>query len=236
MKLAATSTHLGYGISIPLAPLGGTAPHTYAIADSGAGGSVSAQGVYTAGLRPGVDTVQVTDASGQRAYLKLYTGTAMHLLADVIQNQLGLEDGRVYIYDQKIFMPTDDGLFVALSMMMCKPFGVKTEFDPIADKEIQSCNFFATVQMDIISRSTEALTRKEEVVMALRSQYAERQQALNAFQIGSLPTGFTNLSSADGAAIPYRFSISCGLQYSQKKIVGGEFYDTFEAPEIVVNI
>ena len=233
--LRSNYSHLAYGTPVPLTAAGGDAPYTYALVSASAGGSVSSGGVYTSGYRPGSDVVQVTDGVGRKAYLKLYTGTAMHLLADIIKTEMGLAEGRVYIYDQKIMMPTDSGLFVALSMLSCKPFGTKSELDPTTNEEILSCNFYASVQMDIISKSTEALLRKEEVLMSLASQYSERQQAINSFKIGRLSTNFTNLSAVDGTAIPYRFSITCGLQYLQKKTKAGDYYDTFEDPEILVN-
>lgn len=235
LSLLSNYNYLAYGISIPLQADGGTGPYVFSVVNGSSGGSVSSEGIYTSGFTAGFDVVQVQDASGDLAFFKVYTGTVFHLLADIIQKQMGLKSGRVYLFDQKIFMPTDDDLFVAISVLRCNTFGSKSQFDPDVNKEVISCNFYADAQIDVISRSTEALLRKEEVVMALTSQYSERQQQLNAFHIGRLPTNFVNLSNVDGAAIPYRFSITCGLQYSTKKIEVGDYFDTFESPELTVN-
>jgi hypothetical protein len=87
----------------------------------------------------------------------------------------------------------------------------------------------ATLSIDIISRSTQALLRKEEVLMALNSNYSEYQQEANSFYIGRLPVGaqFVNLSQIDGAAIPYRFNISINMQYFSRRIKPVDYFDEF---------
>jgi hypothetical protein len=92
----------------------------------------------------------------------------------------------------------------------------------------------ATLSIDIISRSNEALLRKEEILLALNSQYAESQQELNSFFIGTLPAGgqFVNLSYVDGAAIPYRYNISINIQYFVTTLKASPYYTDFQDPEI----
>jgi len=235
VTIIGNSNYLGYSVSSPFQATGGVAPYSYAIAPDGVGGSITSGGVYTAPSKVGSDKIVATDANGQKAVFKVYVGTVMHLVCDIIQKQMGLDDGRVYIFDQKIFMPTDEGVFVAVSMMNCKPFSNNIKYDPTTDSDVQSSNFFAALQLDIISRSTEALFRKEELLMALKSTYAERQQELNSFHIGVLSTNFINLSQIDGAAIPYRFSITVNVQYQVKKIGSVSYFDTFEDPTVITS-
>lgn len=87
----------------------------------------------------------------------------------------------------------------------------------------------ATLDIDIISRGPEARDRKEEIILALNSIYAQSQQEGNSFYIGKLPPSarFVNLSNIDGAAIPYRFRISVNLQYAFVKSKAIDYFDTF---------
>lgn len=235
LAIIGNSNYLGYSVSSPFLATGGTAPYTYAVAPDGVGGTITSQGLYTAPSKPGIDKIVATDSLGRKAVTLVNVGTVLHLVCDVLQKELGLENGRVYIFDQKIFMPTDEGLFIAVSMLSCKPFANNSYFDGALDTTVQSSNFFASLQLDIISKSTEALLRKEEVLMALKSVYAEQQQELNSFHIGVISTNFVNLSSQDGAAIPYRFSITVNVQYQVKKIGAVPYFDTFEDPTVITS-
>lgn len=232
MNILFNSDALGFGIKSSFKGTGGTAPYAYSVVPGGVGGQIDSNGLYTAGNKVGKDTIKVSDDDGKVAYKEVFVGTAQHLLCDIIQKELGLAQGRVYIFDQKLFMPTDEGLFVAVSVLSCKPFGNQNKYNGALDTQEQSANFYASMQLDIISRGTDALFRKEEVVMALKSDYAERQQELNNFLIGSLPSAFTNLSQIDGSAIPYRFSITLGLQYQVRKISPTSYFDEFEDVQI----
>jgi len=235
LKLLSNSTQVLSGVTMPLIAQGGTAPYTYSVIGNG---SVNSGGIYTSGLKVGKDTAKVVDSIGKMAVLDIYTGTPLHLLCDIIQTQLELAPGRVFIWDQKIIMPTDFGMFVVVSEAYVKPFGSANTFDGVNNSQIISTNCYAEAQIDLYSRGPEARDRKEEVILALASNYAEAQQELNAFYIARLPSSFTNLSTLEydsGTAIPYRFTISVGLQYQVKKIVGASYYDNFDDPTIIEN-
>jgi hypothetical protein len=95
---------------------------------------------------------------------------------------------------------------------------------------------YAVLDLDIISRGPDARDRKEEVVMAFNSTYAQQQQEINSFYIGKLPPGakFINLSEIDGAAIPYRYRISTVLQYTVTKTTPIQYYSSF-SDSIITN-
>jgi hypothetical protein len=213
---------------------GGTAPYTYAVRSTPwvtvngqffpAGGAInSSTGLYTApAVAPTkanslVDVITVTDSLGATATAQILIGDPLLLFCDIIQTVLALPNGRVYLWDQKLPEPDDDGLFVIVSILSCKPFGNNKSYTGSSGSlsQGQSVNMFAQLQMDIISRDASARVQKEQVLMALTSDYSEQQQEANSFSIGRLPPGsqFTNLSQQDGAAIPYRFVISIGVQY-----------------------
>lgn len=236
LRIIGNTKALGYGVPSPYTAIGGTAPYTYAVVPDGAGGTIDpSSGLYTAPNNNGQERIMVVDSVGTRAYLTIRIGSAVHLLCDIIQTEMGLAEGRVFLWDQKIFEPTDSGLFVVANVLSCKPFGNTLTQDVEGDTVTQSANFYASVQLDAISKSMEATNRKEELLMALRSIYAEQQQEVNSFSIGTISTSFTNLSMVDGAAIPYRFAITLGLQYLVRKNSSIPYFDTFSDPSILTS-
>lgn len=235
LQLSTNSTQLLWGASVPVLASGGTAPYTYSVIGNG---TIDGSGLYTAGYRVATDKVKVSDSAGKVAFLEVFTGTPLHLLCDIIQTQLNLAPGRVWLWDQKVIMPTDFGMFVVVSESFVKPFGSANLFDGVNNSQVISTNCYAEAQIDLYSRGPEARDRKEEVILALASNYAETQQELNGFYIARIPTGFNNLSLLEtdsGTAIPYRFTINVGLQYQVKKIVGASYFDDFSNPEIIEN-
>lgn len=250
LGLTATFKAVAPNITSSFLGTGGTPPYTYSVLAGGAGGTINAStGVYTA---PAVvnggsylpsaklyDTVQVQDSLSAVATFQILVGTVLLLFCDVLQTQLGLTNGRVYLWDQKLFQPTDSGLYIAVSELRCKPFGnVNT---PVSSggglNSVQSVNMYSQLQIDVISRDTEARDRKEEIIMALDSDYARLQQTANGFYIGKLPPGaqFVNLSQIDGAAIPYRYSIAASLQYAISKTSAVPYFNTFSTPQVITN-
>lgn len=247
ITIGQSKTALAAGLTASFAALGGTAPYIYSVRPNGAGGVIDSAGLYTA---PNVinggqyitpsqlfDLIQVVDSATPtplQALAKIFVGTPLLLFCDIIQNQLNLPVGRVYLWDQKIMQPTDSGLYVVVSVVRSKPFGNSNKFDGTTGQSQQSVNMYAELQIDIISRDTEARDRKEEVIMALASDYAVQQQEANSFNIGKLPAGaqFINLSNEDGAAIPYRFAITVGFQYFVTKLQATQYFDTFQGPDV----
>lgn len=243
LSLTQSKTALAVNLTASFLGVGGTSPYVYSVRAGGAGGTIdSATGVYTA---PPVvndgsygppkklyDTIEVQDSLSAKATAQILVGNPLLLFCEVIQKELGLANGRVYLWDQKIMQPTDAGLYVAVAIVSCRPFGNSNEYNGAGAGllSIQSVNMYAQLQIDIISRDAEARDRKEEVLLALASDYAETQQEANSFLIGKLPPNsqFLNLSSPDGAAIPYRFTIGVSMQYFYTKPKDVGYFDTFQ--------
>lgn len=247
VSLSQTLTAVGPGITSSFFAVGGASPYVYSVRAGGAGGTIdSSTGIYTAPATVNnsaygppaqiYDVVQVTDNSGARASAQILVGTPLLLVCDIIQNQMGLDNSHCYLWDQKIMQPTDSGLYVAIAVLSCKPFSSQNYLDANGNS-VQSLNMYAQIQLDIISRDTEARDRKEEVVMSLYSNYSQQQQMANSFGLGRIPPGaqFNNLSNQDGAAIPYRFSIAVGMQYFVTKTQGVPYFSSFSTPTILTN-
>ncbi len=219
---------------------GGAEPYLYEVVSGGAGGTIDAEtGQYTAPStsysEPAIkrhDTIRVTDYDGNIATASILVGLPIFLFCEIIQKEMGLANGRVYLWDQKIEQPKDSELYIAVSIPMAKPFGNVNKFNGTTNESDQSLSMSAMVDIDIISRGSAARDRKEEIVMAFESDYARQQQDANSFYIGKLDTKFTNIGDIDGAAIPYRYRISVRLQYVYIKSKPVSYFDTFDQPPI----
>lgn len=240
LLLTSSVTAMGPKLTTSFLAVGGTPPYTYSVLPNGAGGSIDSAGLYTAPAivnpdpKKSSDVIQVQDSLGATAILPILIAGPLGLFCEIIQRELALVDGRVYMWDQKINQPTDNGLYVAVSVESAKPFGNNTKTDGSGSglDAVQSVNMLATLGLDIISRGPEARDRKEEIILALNSIYSQSQQELNSFYIGKISTNFLNLSPIDGAAIPYRFKISVNIQYMVTKTKAVPYFDDFAKVEL----
>lgn len=222
-------------LSVPLGATGGTAPYVYSVIPGGAGGTIDpVSGVYTSPNNTGIDTVEVTDSLGATATGDIAVNYPLSLVADIIQTAMGLGQGQVYLWDQKINIPKDSRLYIAVSQLTCRPFGNHVSYNGSGSMliAIQAVNMYAQVTIDILSRGPDARDRKEQVLLALSSPYAQQQMELNSFYVAPLSTAFVNLSQIDGAAIPMRYQITVGLQYFSQLITNPPYYDSFTPPTV----
>ena len=225
---------------------GGTPPYTYSVLPGGAGGFInSSTGNYLAPSqmtafppRGLYDTIQVIDSLASISTSTILVATPLFLFCDILQTQLSIPSDHIYLWDQKVMQPTDNQLYIAVSMSRCKPFG--NVFQPLAtDGSMvnQFVSMYADIDIDAISRGPAARDQKEQILLALNSVYSQQQQEANGFYIGKIPIsgGFINLSQVDGAAIPYRYRITYAMQYAATLNSNVPYYDTFQTQQVVTN-
>jgi len=236
MQLRSYYTHVAVGMKIPFSTVAGTPPYTYSVLPDGAGGSIDANGLYTAPQTIGVDVIQSEDSLGEKVTTEVCIGTPLHLVCDIVSKFLNLGSDQVYIMNQKISPPDDERLYVCISVLTGRAFGSSNKPKPGAglDEEL-SVNVFAPLDITIYSRTIEALLRKEEVVMALNSNYARSQMELNSFVVASVPGPIVPLNYPDGAAINFMFNISANIQYMATKVRPTPYFDDFQGSAIETN-
>ena len=228
------------GVSIPLGAFDGIAPYTWSIKAGGIGGTVDSNGLYTAPANAiGVDTVIVTDSTPTTpltASYDVFVGSPLHLLCDIIQTRLGLASDQVILFNNKFTVPNDSRLYVAVSPLTPRVFGSSNKYDPNQpSNSLQSVNVVCPCDVAIYSRSTEALLRKEEVVMAFDSNYARNQQAVNSFYVGKVSPNIVTIKGIEGSAIPYFFNIQVNIQYRSILTVHDAYFDTFDSVDVKTN-
>ncbi len=233
MNISKATGGIAPGLTAYFLGIGGTEPYVYSVF-SGVGSIDSSSGLYTAPSTTGVAVIRATDDDGAHADASIIVGTPLELFCEILRNRMGLADDQCYMWDQKIKIPSDSRLYIAVSEDSCKSYSNNTRIDA-SGNEVNYTNMQSTLGVDIFSRSGSARDRKEEVVLALNSIYSQQQQERNSFYIAKVPANFVNISESEGSAILYRFNIAVNIQYVVAKSAAGSYYDTFEEPDIVAD-
>lgn len=159
------------------------------------------------------------------------------IIIDIIKNELALPDTSVWLRDQNREIPQDDGLYIAVGSTdeTVIANNAEVQFDDSGAEtimtEIQSTTIRASIQIDVFSRSTEALLRRWEVLTAMTSQYAQQQMEQYQFRIFAVPNSFVNTSDAEGGSVINRYSIifSTHAWYRKEKVLqSNDYYNDFD--------
>jgi len=95
----------------------------------------------------------------------------------------------------------------------------KTDFTVDPPMEKQTVVGMSSIQIDLISKNSDAETRNWEVLAALESVYSVQQQEKYKFRIFKMPSGFSNTSAAEGSSNLNRYTIvvNCHIWFSKEK-------------------
>lgn len=155
-------------------------------------------------------------------------------MRNILIEEMGIASNSIWIRDQNVTLPKDDGLFIVLGMVDSKTTSVTNtpfEEDGVLKEKI-TVIMRENIQIDLFSRNTDALTRRWEIQAAFKSVYSTQVQEANKFKIFSLASSFVNSSATEGAEIINKFSIIIPVLvwYAKSKAistVNGDYYDSF---------
>jgi hypothetical protein len=164
----------------------------------------------------------------------------LKILVDIVRREMRLKADQVVIYNQRWIIPPDDRLYVAISVTGSAPFGVNRKYasssatDPQTGQPVPTLNEELSVNtrdiltFNIYSASGEARERRNELIFALESTYAEQQMEKYSFLIGSVPTSYVDVSEEEGTKIINRYAITYNVQYAQSASNPVEYFDKFQ--------
>ncbi len=163
------------------------------------------------------------------------TSTAA-ILCSLISSQMNMPEGTVFIWNQKVTVK-GPGMYITVQVIDGKPIASNPTYrwDGTQYWEDIIVNYNELIQIDVISRTTEAIDRHIEVVALLTSQATNEESQRVGMKIQLLPS-FTCVSQADGEAIPYRYVYRGGVTrvYTQSK--PALWYDHgFVPAEVITN-
>ncbi len=163
--------------------------------------------------------------------------TAQYIV-DILSKQMDMPANSVWIRDQNRLIPNDNGLYIIVGMISSFPTAnVVSMIEKIVDDvptqyQLSELQTTENIQIDVLSRSNDALTRTWEVIAAIQSFYAQGVQETNNFKIFSIPGTFLNTSSAEGGSQLNRYTIQvrCAVWYRKEELLAAahaDYYDDF---------
>jgi len=154
------------------------------------------------------------------------------IIGDILKNGMALGDEQIYIYNQDFKIPETKGLFILMQYNNSDNYSTTNEFIPAPEGVDTAQEYISMLTreyytINVVSKNDEARQRKEEVIMALNSNYSQDQQGLYQFQIAKISNSFVNVSELEGAGMLNRFAINISLLAFYNKVTDTSFYDNF---------
>lgn len=151
------------------------------------------------------------------------------VICNILQTQLNLSDGQVWIYNQKRDIPNDFGIYYVVQYNGQRIIGnIRKEISTLEGLvEYQSVHSLAQFNIDIFSRSNKGREARDQAIMALNSTYSQQMQERYGFQIARNSFQVTNTSEVEGVAELNRYSISFNVTYMSETTKSIDYFDTF---------
>lgn len=147
---------------------------------------------------------------------------------------MNVPQDRIFIRNDNFKIPNTDSLFIALGMVDSQIMSVSSNTKCVNDElvEQQSTVMREAIQIDLLSRNNDALTRRAEVFNALASVYARQKQDEEEFTIFRIPRSFVNNSRQEQGAMLHRYTIVINVHswYINEKVIAtpsGDWYKEF---------
>ena len=138
--------------------------------------------------------------------------TTMDLIRLILINQIDIRPEYVNIYDEKWTIPPIDNMFITIEYRNARTIANRNIFDASVTPPIewQELNMLENIVVGVFSRNLDAQLYKEQVLMAVRSQYAQYLQEQYAFKIARAGN-IQDLSELEGAAMLKRYDIELSV-------------------------
>ena len=154
--------------------------------------------------------------------------TSLDLLRDIVQEEMDLQDGQIWIYGQQNIIPEGTGLYIVIEYKYSRVYSnrdlTSATLSALTEEQNVNTQEFLTVQL--FSSNFEALRRKEEAAMALKSVYSQQVQEKYAFKLSVNPQ-ILDLSSLEASRMLYRYDIPVVVLTAYQKIKPVAWFDNF---------
>ncbi len=151
-------------------------------------------------------------------------------LVQLIREELELEAQQVVVYNQKWRIPPTGDLFIVIGFETSLPYAWSKEYVPnFEDKliAVQTINSAELYKVTLYCSNAASRIRKNEIVLALSSDRAQRLQELYQFRIANLSEDFLDTSEVEATARLNRYDISFRVLTSYEKRTSVPFFDQF---------
>lgn len=158
--------------------------------------------------------------------------STLDFIKQIIDKQLNMPEGRVWAYNGTQDLPQDAGLFIILSFLTRSPYSNNIKYVNTAEglQEVQTSTFAENIMISCISQNTEARDRVHEVLMALKSTYAQYIQEKNHIHL-STTDEIVDSSFLEATSRMNRFDLKCTVMRGYDIVNNVDYYDKFPNTE-----
>jgi hypothetical protein len=161
-----------------------------------------------------------------------YNKLPLKIILDVIADFMELDEEHCYIYNQKWSIPKDGKICVVGSMNTSKIIANNKKHTKYNNVFTENLNLrqIQTMELNIFGYDLDVLTRKDEVIMALKTDKAQNTFEDNGFSIADIPNSILNANESDGAKILYRYIMSFSVFCGKNRTINSDSFvsDKFE--------
>lgn len=152
------------------------------------------------------------------------------VLAGLFQSQLDLPDDRCWIYNQKIDIRPDKGVFIDVGFIGERVIGNNRQYVSTTAglNEIIGTVVQETYSATIFSYDASARRRKFEMAMALTSTQCQQLAEKYCFSVGYIPTTFVDVSAVEASARLNRYEMTFNVTRRYELTRTVEYFDNFE--------
>ena len=154
------------------------------------------------------------------------------VICDIIATDMSLDSTRVVEYGQDYKAPSDSGIYIILSQGDSKVLSYINIFDYHTNKEIKKVNTYTPFTAEITSKNHDAVDRKEEILMAIISQYSLEKQEENQFKVFRAGN-IIDLTFIEGTSSLYRFNVPLIVAHTKTKKTGVTYFNKFQSVEVI---
>jgi len=160
------------------------------------------------------------------------------ILCDIISTDMEIDPTRVVVYNQNFKPPKDDDIYIVVSEGISRIIGNTNRFEPAdseaepptVDREVKSVSKATEYNIEITSKNTDAKYRKEEILMAITSDYSQQKQEENQIKV-SRTSQISDLSFIEGGSSLHRYRITVIINSVNIKEKAITPIDKFQTPQ-----
>lgn len=155
--------------------------------------------------------------------------SSLDIIKQILDKEMQMPQGRVFAYNSSVDLPQDRNLFIVLHYTAKTPYSNNIRYENTKDGKLvehQTSNFVEDILISLMSVNQDARDRAHEVLMALRSNYAQVLQEQNKVHI-TTQGDIIDKSFLEATSRLNRFDVRAKIYVSYDKITNVDYYDKF---------
>lgn len=155
--------------------------------------------------------------------------SSLDIIKQILDKEMQMPTGRVFAYNSNVDLPQDRNLFIVLHYTAKTPYSNNIRYENTKDGKLvehQTSNFVEDILISLMSVNQDARDRAHEVLMALRSNYAQVLQEQNRVHI-TTQGDIIDKSFLEATSRLNRFDVRAKIYVSYDKITNVDYYDKF---------